>query len=68
MKLKVNGSDIQIPDELDSTVNFKLNSKLKEEFEKVCKSNHSNMSRELKIFMTKSISMQTTDTKKWFFM
>lgn len=36
---------------LDSVINFKVNSHLKAEFDRVCKENHSNLSRELKVFM-----------------
>ncbi|OTG85811.1 hypothetical protein [Acinetobacter sp. ANC 3832] len=41
--------------DLDTTLNFKVNSLLKTEFEKVCKKTHSNPSRELKLFMLRSI-------------
>ena len=34
--------------DLDTTLNIKVNSLLKAEFEKLCKKNHSNLSRELK--------------------
>jgi hypothetical protein len=37
--------------ELDTTMNFKVNSLLKEEFNKVCKKSHTNSSREIKLFM-----------------
>lgn len=36
---------------LDTTMNFKVNSILKSEFEQVCKKGHSNPSREIKLFM-----------------
>lgn len=69
MKLPIQGQQaIELTGDLDSTVNFKINSTLKEEFEKLCKANHTNMSRELKIFMTKAVSAQTLNTKQWFFM
>lgn len=41
--------------ELDTTLNIKVNSSLKAEFEKLCKKNHSNLSRELKFFMLRSV-------------
>jgi hypothetical protein len=41
--------------DLDTTMNFKVNSLLKTEFEQVCKKFHSNPSREIKLFMLKSI-------------
>ena len=37
--------------DLDTTMNFKVNSLLKEEFNKVCKKSHTNSSREIKLFM-----------------
>lgn len=37
--------------DLDTTMNFKVNSLLKEEFNNVCKKSHTNPSREIKIFM-----------------
>lgn len=51
----INDSDVKFPIELDTTFNFKLNSVLKSEFELLCKSNHSNMSRELKVYMEKCV-------------
>jgi hypothetical protein len=36
---------------LDTTMNFKVNSLLKEEFNKVCIKSHTNSSREIKLFM-----------------
>lgn len=41
--------------DLDTTLNIKVNSLLKSEFEKLCKKNHSNLSRELKFFMLRSV-------------
>lgn len=41
--------------DLDTTMNFKVNSLLKAEFENLCKKNHSNPSREIKLFMLRSI-------------
>lgn len=41
--------------DLDTTINFKVNSLMKEKFETLCKNSHSNTSRELKLFMLKSI-------------
>jgi hypothetical protein len=37
--------------DLDTTMNFKVNSLLKEEFNNVCKESHTNPSREIKLFM-----------------
>jgi hypothetical protein len=37
--------------DLDTTMNFKVNSLLKEEFNNVCKKSHTNPSREIKLFM-----------------
>lgn len=37
--------------DLDTTMNFKVNSLLKEEFNNVCKKSHTNASREIKLFM-----------------
>lgn len=41
--------------DLDTTLNIKVNSLLKSEFEKLCKKNHSNLSRELKFFMLRAV-------------
>lgn len=41
--------------DLDTTMNFKVNSLLKAEFEQVCKKSHSNPSREIKLFMLRAI-------------
>ncbi len=41
--------------DLDTTINFKVNSLLKEKFETLCKNSHSNTSRELKLFMLRAI-------------
>lgn len=48
----------QIGVELDTTMNFRLNSKLKHEFDYLCKINHTTMARELKRFMTEAIRIQ----------
>lgn len=39
----------------DTTMNFKVNSLLKDEFNKVCKKSHSNFSREIKLFMLNAV-------------
>lgn len=57
----------EIPTESDTTANFKLNSVLKEEFEKLCKANHSNLSRELKQYMTYAVKTKDLHPKSWFF-
>lgn len=36
---------------LDTVINFKVNSLVKSEFEQICKDAHSSVSRELKLFM-----------------
>ena len=41
--------------DLDTTMNFKVNSLLKDEFNKVCKKSHSNFSREIKLFFFFSV-------------
>lgn len=41
--------------DLDTTMNFKVNSLLKAEFDHICKKNHSNASREIKLFMLRVI-------------
>lgn len=40
---------------LDTTMNFKVNSVLKEQFDQLCKRSHSNPSREIKLFMLRSV-------------
>jgi antitoxin component of RelBE/YafQ-DinJ toxin-antitoxin module len=40
---------------------FRVNSELKEAFNKVCKTNHLTLSREIKLFMNKVVKNQTTD-------
>ncbi len=54
--LKVN--EIIESTDLDSVVNFKVNSKLKAEFDRLCKVEHSTVSRELKRYMTSVIKAQ----------
>lgn len=44
-----------IGEELDSTLNFKVNSGLKSQFEKLCKDNESNVSREIKLYMRAAV-------------
>ncbi|HBO3435318.1 TPA: hypothetical protein NEQ81_006489 [Pseudomonas aeruginosa] len=44
--------------DLDTTFNFRLNSGLKAEFERLCKLNHTNSAREIKRFMTEAIRAQ----------
>ena len=41
--------------DLDTTMNFKVNSLLKSEFENLCKKSQSNASREIKVFMLKAV-------------
>ena len=47
--------------ELDTTITFRVNSELKEEFRKLCASNHSDVSRELNSFMRKAVAKQKLD-------
>lgn len=42
--------------ELDATINFRVNSELKSQFEEVCKRNHSTISQELKKYMSKVLA------------
>lgn len=47
--------------ELDTTITFRVNSELKEEFRKLCASNYSDASRELNSFMRKVVAKQKLD-------
>lgn len=67
MKIKVKNREIDIPSDLDTTLNLKVNSVLKQEFEQLCKDDHSNVSRELKVFMLNCVKSQSLDHKKWYF-
>ena len=40
---------------LDTVANFKVNSRVKSEFERICKDSHSSLSRELKLYMLEVI-------------
>jgi hypothetical protein len=42
-------------DQLDAVINFRISSPAKAEFERLCKENHSTVSRELKVFIFNSI-------------
>jgi hypothetical protein len=42
--------------ELDATINFRVNSELKAQFEDICKRNHSTISQELKKHMSKVLA------------
>jgi len=53
--LKGNLAFRNVSDDLDSTLNFRVNSGLKSEFDKLCRENHSTIARELKRFMTAAI-------------
>ena len=44
--------------DLDDKINLRVNSVLKTEFEKVCKSHHTTLSREIKRFMTEVVRTQ----------
>lgn len=48
----------RVGDDLDDRVNFRVNGVLKYEFERVCKRDHTTISREIKRFMTKVIEDQ----------
>jgi hypothetical protein len=51
----------EVGTEADTTITFRVNSELKEAFNKVCKTNHSTLSREIKLFMNRVVKHQTTD-------
>lgn len=53
--------------DLDTTITFRVNSELKEEFAKLCKANYSDVSRELNVFMRKSVAKQRLDIDNVFF-
>jgi hypothetical protein len=53
--LKGNLALRNVGDDLDATLNFRLNSGLKFEFDKLCRENHTTVARELKRFMTAAI-------------
>lgn len=41
--------------DLDAVINFRISSSAKAEFERLCKENHSTVSRELKVFIFNTI-------------
>lgn len=47
-----------IGSDLNSNLNIRLNQGLRDEFDKLCKSNHTNMSREIKRYMSLAIAAQ----------
>lgn len=47
-----------LADNEDSRINFRINSLIKEEFERLCRSRGSTLSRELRRFMVQAISRQ----------
>lgn len=47
-----------VTSDLDDRINFRVNSGLKREFEKVCSANHTTVSREIKRFMTAVVRAQ----------
>lgn len=51
--------------ELDTTITFRVNSELKQEFEQLCKSDYSNLSRELNSFMRKAVDKQRLDIENY---
>lgn len=53
--------------DLDTTITFRVNSELKEEFAKLCKADYSDISKELNAFMRKAVSKQRLDIDDMFF-
>ncbi|MFK0516972.1 hypothetical protein [Campylobacter coli] len=51
-------SNYKVSVDLDVTLNMRVNKQLREDFERLCKANHTNMSRELKRFMSLAVSAQ----------
>lgn len=49
---------VKKPNQSDVLVNVRINQELKDEFEKLCKANHTNMSREIKRFISLAVSAQ----------
>lgn len=49
----------RVGSDLDGTLNFRVNSGLKAEFDKLCKANHTTSARELKRFMSEAIATQS---------
>lgn len=62
-----NDDDNRFSNELDSTITFRVNSELKKEFEKLCNSEISSMSRELNLFMRKAVTKGTLNIERAFF-
>lgn len=48
--------EIKAAFELDAVINFRVNTKLKQEFERICKEDQSTVSRVLKIYMLQVIT------------
>lgn len=53
-----NAALARVGTELDSTLNFRVNSGLKEQFDLLCKREHSSVAREIKRFMTEAVRTQ----------
>ena len=53
--------------DLDTTITFRVNSELKEEFAKLCKVNYSDTSKELNKSMRKAVSKKKLDIDNMFF-
>lgn len=51
---------------LDTTITFRVNSELKQEFTKLCKSSYSDVSRELNSFMRKAVAKEKLDIDKFY--
>lgn len=51
---------------LDTSINLRINSKLKSDFEKLCKKNHSSMSRELKLYISACLERKTLKLDKYY--
>lgn len=58
MLANADASKYKVSSDLDVTLNLRVSKELRENFEKLCKSNHSNMSREIKRFMSLAVSAQ----------
>lgn len=58
MLANADASKYKVSSDLDVTLNLRVSKELRKDFEKLCKSNHSNMSREIKRFMGLAVSAQ----------
>ena len=60
-----NENDLEFSTDLDTTLNIKINSQLKEEFERLCRQSFQYV-REIKILMSKAVKAKTLNTSQWF--